>query len=148
MDLKKHLSDDLGAALKRRESIRAGCLRMLKAGVKNLEIEKGRDLEPSEIQSVASSMIKKGKEAIRDFERADRDDLVGKEEAWIRILYEYLPEQLGPAEIEAEVKQVIEEVGAEGPRDLGKVMKTAMARLAGKADGKEVSETAKRLLNA
>ncbi len=148
MDLKRTIGEDLNAAMKQRDRGRVDCLRLLKTGVKNMEIEKGRELEDAEIQAIVSSMIKKGKEAIQDFETAKRDDLVEKEEAYVRILHEYLPEQLGPEEIEAVLKQIIAETGAEGPRDLGKVMKTAMAELAGKAPGKAVSETAKRLLSA
>jgi hypothetical protein len=148
MELKRRINGDLTAAMKKRDRVRTDCLRMLKTGVKNMEIEKGRELEDAEIQVVVASMIKKGKEAIQDFRKATRTDLVEKEEAQVRVLYEYLPEQLEPEDIEAVLKQVIAEVGAEGPRDLGKVMKAAMAKMAGKAPGREVSETAKRLLSA
>lgn len=148
MDMKRRIQNDLSEAMKRRDQVRVDCLRMLKAGVKNMEVEKGRDLEASEIQAVVSSMIKKGKEAIQDFQKADRDDLVEKEEAGVAVLYAYLPEQLSSQDIEEVLKQVISEVNAQGPRDLGKVMKAAMPRLSGKAQGKEVSETAKRLLES
>ncbi|HDZ91792.1 MAG TPA: GatB/YqeY domain-containing protein, partial [Deltaproteobacteria bacterium] len=114
----------------------------------NQEVEKGRELTDEEVQSLVSSMIRKGKEAAGEFRKGGREDLALKEEQEIQILYQYLPQQLTPEKIEETVREVMAEVSAEGPRDMGKVMKAAMARMAGKAQGKEVSEIARRLLTS
>jgi uncharacterized protein YqeY len=119
---------------------------MLKTAIKNVEIEKGRSLTDEEIQSIIVSSIKKGKEAAEEFKKGNRKDLVEKEEEGVRILYGYLPEQLSREEIEDHIKQIIAELKAEGPRDIGKVMKAAMQKMSGKVQGKEVSEIAKKLL--
>ena len=90
---------------------------------------------------------KAGQEAAKEFSKGDREDLAAKEEEEIKILYSYLPEQLEPDEIERILKETISELSAESPKDLGKVMKTAMARMAGRAQGKEVNEMARKLLS-
>ena len=148
MSLNQKIAEDLKQAMKAKESLRLSCLRMLKAALKNLQVEKGRELDEEEIQSVISSMIRKGKEAAKEFRSGNREDLAVKEEQEIDILYEYLPQQLTPKQIEANVREIISELSAEGPRDMGKVMKAAMARMSGLAQGKEVTEIAKKLLTA
>lgn len=140
------IAEDLKQAMKSKNSFRLSCLRMLKAALKNLQVEKGHELNDEEIQSVISSMIRKGKEAAQEFRRGGREDLAQKEEQEIGILYEYLPQQLTPEQIEATVRELISDLSAEGPKDMGKVMKMAMTRMAGQAQGKEVSEITKRLL--
>ena len=133
--------------MKARDTTRVSCLRMLKTSLKNKQVvEKGRELEDEEIEAIISSLIRKGKEAAGEFRRGGRDDLAINEEQEINIFYEYLPQQLTPEEIEKTVREVISELSAEGPKDMGKVMKTAMARMAGQAQGRDVSETAKGLL--
>jgi uncharacterized protein YqeY len=147
MSLKEKIDEDFKGALKSKEASRVSCLRILKASLKNTEVEKGRNLKDEEIQAVISSLIRKGKEAIQEFKKGGRDDLVGKEEQEIKIFYGYLPQQLSPKDIEKVVKEVIAELDVTGPKDLGKVMKVAMARMTGQAQGKEVNEIAKRLLS-
>jgi hypothetical protein len=148
MNLIEQITNDLRAAIKNKEELRTSCLRLLKAAVINKEIEKGRgSLKDEDIQAVIASMIRKAKEAIEEFRKGAREDLASKEEAELKILYHYLPEQLNPAEIEQITKEVISELSANGSKDLGKVMKAVMARLGGKAQGKEVNEIAKRLLS-
>ena len=115
-----------------------------------LKIERsrrGRKINDEEIQSLISSLIKKGQEASREFRHGGREDLAAKEEAEVKILYGYLPEQLDREEIEKILEEIISELSPEGPRDLGKVMKAAMDRMAGKAQGKEVNEIARKLLS-
>jgi uncharacterized protein len=148
MTLNQTIADDLKEAMKAKDTLRLSCLRMLRAALKNLQVEKGHELDEDEVQSVVSSMIRKGKEAAGEFRGGGREDLALKEEAEIAILYQYLPQQLTPEEMEATLREVISELSADGPRDMGKVMKEAMARMAGRAQGKEVSEMAKRLLTA
>jgi uncharacterized protein len=144
--LVEEIAQSLKAALKARDEARVSCLRVLKAAVTN---EQGRRTEPlkdEDVQSVIQSLIRKGQEAAVEFRKGHREDMAAKEEAEVKIFSEYLPQQLAPAEIERVLKEIIAEVSASGPKDLGKVMKAAMGRLAGEVQGKEVNEIAKRLL--
>lgn len=147
MSLSQKIIDDLKQAMKAKDTSRISCLRMLKSAMKNKQVEKGDELEDQEIQNVISSLIRKGQEAAKEFRAGERPDLASKEEEEIKIFYGYLPEQLTPADIEKNLKEIISEISATGPKDLGKVMKAAMARMAGKAQGKEVNEIARRLLS-
>jgi uncharacterized protein YqeY len=147
MTLNQKIIEDLKNSIKARDKVRTSCLRMLKASLKNKQVEKGRELEEEEIQATISSMIRKGKESIKEFSKGDREDLALKEEEEISIFYEYLPQQLTPDEIEKTLKEVISELSAESPKDLGNVMKLAMSRMAGQAQGKEVNEIARKLLS-
>jgi len=146
MSLNQKIAEDLKEAMRAKNSIRLSCLRMLKTALKNLQVEKGRDLSDEEIQSVISSLIRKGKESAKEFRNGNREDLAVKEEKEIQIFYEYLPQQLTPEQIEATLRDIISELSAEGPKDMGNVMKAAMAKMAGQAQGKEVNEIARRLL--
>ncbi|MBW1722358.1 MAG: GatB/YqeY domain-containing protein [Deltaproteobacteria bacterium] len=147
MGLHEEITKDLKKAIKAKEELRISCLRMLKTALKNRQVELGRELTDTEIQTVISSLVRKGREAAEGFRKGGREDLAAKEEEEIQILHGYLPEQLDPGEIEKVVGEIIAELGATGPKDMGKVMKAAMARMTGKAQGKEVSEIAKRLLS-
>ena len=134
--------------MKQQDRLRLSCLRMLKTSLKNREVEIGRELNDEEIRSQISSLVRKGKDAIKGFKEGGREDLARKEEQELEIFYEYLPKQLATEEIETILQEVISELSAESPRDLGKVMKAAMARMAGKAQGKEVNEIARKLLSS
>jgi uncharacterized protein YqeY len=147
MSLAEQLAEDFKKALKSKDETRISCLRMLKASLKNEQVKKGKELNDEEIQAVVSSLIRKGQEAAEEFKKGSREDLAQKEEKEIAIFYGYLPEQLGSLEIEAMLKEIVDELSATGPKDLGKVMKVAMARMAGKAQGKEVNELARKLLS-
>jgi len=144
--LVEKIAHDLKEAIKTKDEFRVSCLRVLKAAVTN---EQGRRTEPlkdEDVQAVIQSLIRKGQEAAAEFRKGHREDIATKEEGEVKILSTYLPQQLAPAEIEKVLKEIIAEVSASGPKDLGKVMKAAMGRLAGKVQGKEVNEIAKRLL--
>ena len=147
MPLSQKIIEDLKQAMKAKNTSRISCLRLLKTALKNKQVEKRRELEDEEIQTVISSLIRKGQEAAKEFRGGNRLDLAAKEEEEIKILYEYLPEQLTPADIEKNLKEIISELSATSLQDLGKVMKAAMARMAGKAQGKEVNEIARKLLS-
>ena len=147
MILAQKIAEDLKTTMKLKDELRLNCLRMLKTAVKNRQIEKGSDLKDEEVQSVISSLIKKGIEASMEFRKAGRGDLADKEDREIKILYEYLPEQLSHDEIEKILLETIKELSAESQKDLGKVMKIAMARMSGKAQGREVNDIARRLLS-
>lgn len=146
MTLEQKITEDLKHAMKAKDEMTTSCLRMAKAALKNLRVEKGRDLSEDEVQGVLVSLIKKGREAAGEFRAGGRTDLAAKEEREVEIYYGYLPRQLSAAEVEAVVREVISELSAKGPGDLGKVMKAAMPKMAGRAQGKEVNDIAKRLL--
>jgi len=148
MSLNQRIAEDLKLAMKAKDSIRLSCLRMIRSSSKNLQVEKRRELTDEEIQAVVSSLIRKGKEAAKEFRNGNREDLALKEEKEVEIFYEYLPQQLTPEKIEENIRQIISELSAESPKDMGNVMKAAMARMAGQVQGKEVNEIVKKLLTS
>ncbi len=133
--------------MKAKDEMRLSCLRLLKTSIKHKQVEKGEELKDEDIETIISSAIRKGKEAAQEFNKGNREDLAAKEEAEIKILYDYMPKQLDSVEIEKIIKEIITELSIDSPKDLGKVMKAAMVRMAGKAQGKEVNEIARRLLS-
>ena len=145
MSLNQKIVEDLKAAMKAKDAARVSCLRMLKTSLKNLQVDKVRELTDEEIHAAISSSVRKSKEAAEEFRKGGREDLAIKEEHEIKILHDYLPQQLTPEEIEKTLREIIEEISASS-KDLGKVMKAAMARMAGQAQGKEVNEIARKLL--
>ncbi len=145
--LVEKIAQDLKDAIKAKDERRLSCLRVLKAAVTNEQGRRTQPLEEEDVQAVIQSLIRKGQEAVVEFRKGNREDIAAKEEGEVKILSGYLPQQLAPAEIEKALKEIIAEVSASGPKDLGKVMKAAMGRLSGKVQGKEVNEIAKRLLS-
>lgn len=144
--LVEKIAQDLKEAMKAKDEFRLSCLRVLKAAITN---EQGRRTEPlkdGDVLAVIQSLVRKGQEAAAEFRKGHREDAAVKEEGEVKILSGYLPNQLDPAEVEKVLREIIAEVSASGPKDLGKVMKAAMGRLSGKVQGKEVNEIAKRLL--
>jgi len=164
MTLKKQIKQNLEIALKGKKRVEVSTLRMLNAAILNKEKEKRYkiskekpELKPEkleeesqlidgEIIQVLQSEIKKRKEAILEFEKGERQDLVNKEKAEMDILQKYMPEQLSEEEIKKIVKTAIEKVGAKEPRDMGKVMGELMPKVKGRADGGIVSRIVKELL--
>jgi hypothetical protein len=147
MSLYDDITQDLTSAIKGRDTLRLSVLRGLKAAIKNKQVELRQDLNEDQIRGVISSEIKKRKEAIEVFNQGSRPDLADKEEAELKILSGYLPPQLSGEEIKEILAHVIEEISASGPKDLGRVMKSAMPKLAGRADGREVNQLARELLS-
>lgn len=147
MTFYEKISSDLKTALKSKQDLRVSCLRMLKTALKNKQVESGNELTEQEEQTVISSLIRKSQEAAKEFRQGGRDELAIKEEEEAKILYEYLPAQMDQAEIESTLREIIAELGVTGPKEMGKVMKVAMGKMAGKAQGKEVSEIARKLLS-
>jgi uncharacterized protein len=146
MSLHQKITDDLKTAMKARDEARVSCLRMIKASLKNLQVEKGRELEEEEILATISSAVRKAQEAIEEFRKGGREDLALKEEQEIKIYQSYLPQQLSSEAIEKILREIIDELSAKTSRDIGKVMKAAMNKMAGQAQGKEVNEIARKLL--
>ncbi len=148
MTLAERLDAAFKEALKGRQEVAVSTLRMLRTAVRYREVELKRSLNEAELQGVIASQGKQRREAVAEYLKAGRPDLAAKEEEEIKVLLSFLPPQLTADELEAEVAAVIAEVGAAGPKDLGKVMKNAMVRLGGRADGKAVQEIVKRRLGA
>jgi uncharacterized protein YqeY len=142
------LSKDLADAMRSRDQARLSALRLLKAALVNREVDKGRPLEDHEVRQVIATLIKQRREAIEQFARGGRGDLVDKETAELRVLESYLPPAADERTIERAVDEAIEETGASSLKDLGRVMKAAMARLAGSTvDGRLVNELVRRKLS-
>jgi hypothetical protein len=134
-------------AMRRKDAPRLSALRMLKAAFMNRAIEKGHDLDDGEATQVVSSLVKQRKDSIEQFQKAGRQDLVDKETAEIAVLEAYLPPAADPAAVERAVSDAITETGASAPKDMGRVMKAALAKLAGQnVDGKTVNELVRKKL--
>jgi uncharacterized protein len=146
--LLQEIEDNFKKSLKDQDKIRLSALRMLRTAIKNKEVEKRGKLEDLEIIAILKGMIRQGKESIEQFEKGGRSDLSEKEKAEIAIYAAFLPVQATEAEIEAAIIQVIGEVQPSGLKDLGKVMKGAMARLAGRADGQTIQAMVKQKLSS
>jgi uncharacterized protein len=149
MSLIEQIQKDITEAMKAREEHRLSCLRMVKAALKNKEIEKMSALDDKESQQVLSTLIKQRKDSIEQFTKGGRQEMADKEAAEIKIIEAYLPKAAGEAEIVAGVKAVIAEMGTPTMKDMGTVMKNAMARFAAaglRVDGKIVSDAVKKEL--
>lgn len=149
MSIVQRVEQDLVAAMKARRELRLSVLRMMKSALKLKQVELARPLEDSEAQATLRTLVKQRHESAEQFRKGGREELAAKEEAEIKIVEEYLPAAASDEEIAAAVSAAIAETGASGAKDLGKVMKSAMTRLAGKnVDGKRVNEKARALLGA
>jgi len=149
MSLKERIVKDMTAAMKSKEAARLSTLRMMKAAVQNREIEKGKPLTDEELTRALQSLVKQRRDSVEQYERAGRAELAEKERAEIAVIEEYLPQAATREEIESAVEEAIAETGATSMKEMGAVMKSAQARLAGRnADGRTVSETVKRKLGA
>lgn len=146
MSLQERLMAEMKEAMKSGDSEKVSVIRMLRASLKNREIDRRRALTEQEIIETIASSIKQRRESIEEFKKGSRKDLVEKEEKEIAILQSFLPPQLTEEELEAKVRVTIEETGAKGIKDLGRVMKVLMPQVSGKADGKAVSDMVKTLL--
>lgn len=147
MTLEEQINEDLKTSMKSKNESRLSCLRFLKAALKNKQVEKMGKLEDDEIRSVIFSLIRRATDSVSEFRQGGREELAAKEEKEIEILSGYLPKQLSLEEIEGIIRETISELSAQGPKDIGKVMKAAMNRMTGRAQGKEVNDIAKRLLS-
>jgi hypothetical protein len=146
MSLKDKLFEDLKQAMRQGEERRKEAIRMVRAAITNAEIDKQRELGDQEVQAIIAKEIKQRQEAIELYKQGKRQDLVDEETAQIQALVGYLPQQMTQADIEAAARQVITELGATGPGQMGQVMRMLMDRLKGKADGKLINQVVKNLL--
>jgi uncharacterized protein YqeY len=149
MPIVEKVEKDLVAALKAQETLKLSVMRMMKAALMNKKVELGKAVDDPEALAVLRTLAKQRRESVEAFRKGRRDDLADKEEAEIKIVEAYLPAAASEEEIDAAVSAAIAETGASTAKDLGKAMKAAMARLAGKnADGKRVSEKVRAKLGA
>ena len=148
MALKDQLDADMKAAMKEKDALKLSVVRMLKSAIKYREIEAMKPLDDAGVQSVIASEIKRRRDSVEQYRQGGREDLASKEEAEIAILQSYLPAQLSPEELAKAVDAAIQRVGAQGPKDMGKVMKELQPEVQGKAEGKVVSELVKQKLAA
>jgi len=146
MNLKDKLTEDLKQTMQQRDELGRSTLRLVMAAIKNAEIEKRHELEEGELLAIIAKEAKQRRESIAEFERGGRQDLVDREKAELQILLAYLPKQLSREEIAAQARQIIAEVGATSPAQMGQVMRQLMPLMQGKADGKLVSQVVKELL--
>ena len=146
--LKQKLTDDLKQSMRGGDTVRRSVIRLLMASIKNAEIARQNALDDASILGIIAKEVKQRRESIEAYTHGNRPDLVAQEEAEMVILEGYLPQQMSREEIVTAARQVIAEVGAEGPRDKGKVMPKLVAELKGKADGQEINAVVTELLSA
>jgi uncharacterized protein YqeY len=148
MTLQEKIQSHLSDAMRSKDQLRLSVLRMMKTAVKNKEIEKMKPLEETEVIAVLNTLVKQRKDSVEQFRKGSREELAQKEEAEIKIIEEYLPAAASDDEIRHAVGEAVQETGAESMKDMGKVMKATMSRLAGKTvDGSRVSQLVKEKLS-
>lgn len=148
MSLKSQITEDMKAAMRAKDQGRLGAIRMLQAAIQRREVDERTELNDEQVLAVIEKMIKQGRDAIRQYEDGGRPELAEKEQNEIAIWEKYLPEQLSEAEVAALIAEAITESGADGVKDMGKVMGVLKPRLAGKADMGKVSGQVKIALSS
>ena len=146
MGLKERLDQDLKTAMREKAKLRLDTIRMLKSAIKYREIELMKPLDDAGVEGVVATEIKRRRDSVEQYKAGNRQDLADKEAAEIAILQAYLPQQLTEAELRAKVDEAVKKVGAQGPKDMGAVMKALMPEVQGKAEGKAVSDMVKARL--
>ncbi len=148
MLISEKIGNDFTEALKAGDRSRVSILRMVKAAIKNREIEKGSSLNDEEVLGILRSFVKRAHESIEQFSKAGRTELAEKEKTELGIIQGYLPQQIGEDEIRRIISDVVSGTGAAGPKDMGKVMKAVMEKIKGQADGKLVNSLVKESLES
>ncbi len=148
MSLKDQITEDMKSAMKAGEKDRLKVVRLIRAAIKQIEIDTREELDDAAVLTVLTKMVKQRRDSVEQFEKGDREDLAAIERAEILVLNDYLPEQLSAEELAALVDEIIQATGAEGIRDMGKVMGQIKAKASGRADMGAVSATVKERLNA
>ena len=148
MSISEKIAGDFKEALKTGNKSKLSVLRLIKSAMKNQEIEKRTLLTDEDVQAILRSYVKRSRESIEQFSKAGRAELVEKEKEELSIVQGYLPEQLEEDELRKIIKAIVEEAGASGPGDMGKVMKSVMAKLKGQADGRLVNTIVREMLEA
>jgi uncharacterized protein YqeY len=147
MQLRDKISKDLISAMKSKEAEKLSALRMMKAAIKNKEVEMRKELEDPQVLQVLMTMIRQRKDSIEQYNKGGRPDLSEKEAGEIKVIEQYMPAAVTEEEIRSVVELVIAETGAKSTKDMGMVMKACMARFAGRPiDGRQVNELVKSIL--
>jgi uncharacterized protein YqeY len=149
MSLKERLTEDMKQAMKDKEAgkLRLSVIRMVRANIKNVEIDSKQELSDDEVLNVVSKEVKMRRDSMEEFKKGNRLDLVESLEQEIDVLMKYLPEQLNETEVRTLVEQAVAEAKAVSPKDMGKVMAVLMPKVKGRADGKLVNTIVRELLN-
>ena len=147
MSLQNNIQSDIADAMRGKDPLRLGVLRMMKTAVKNKEVEKMKTLEEAEVLAVFNTLVKQRKDSVEQFRKGGREDLAQKEEAEIKVIEQYLPASASEEDIRRAIDEAIQETGAASMKDMGRVMKATQLRLAGKTvDGARVSQMVKEKL--
>ncbi len=146
--LKDRINNDLKQSMRSGDKLRLSVVRLVLAAIKNAEIARQATLEDTDVLGIIAKEARQRQESIEAFKQGNRQDLVSQEEAELAVLREYLPQQMSRGEIVEAARKIIQEVGAEGPRDKGKVMPKLVAELKGKADGREINAVVTELLGS
>lgn len=146
MTLKDKLKEDLKSAMKEKDTIRKNVVQLIKAGVLQVEKDSKVTLDDDGVLDVIAKQLKQRRDSLPEYEKSGRDDLISQLKREMDMLMEYLPPQLSHEELEAIVKQAVEETGAQSVKDMGKVMAAVMPKTKGRADGKEINRIARELL--
>ena len=147
-NISEQLGEDLKSAMRVGDAVRRSAIRMIRTAIKNAEIAQKKPLDDQGVVDILAREVRQRKESIAEFEKADRSDLVSKEQSELEVVLNYLPQQMSLAEITVEARNVIAKVGARGPADKGKVMGMLAPTLRGKADGREINEVVTKLLES
>lgn len=144
--LKEKLMEDLKSAMKNKEEVRKNTIQMVRAGILQIEKDKGIQVEDDKILEIIAKEVKTKKDALKDFEKAQRQDLIDQTNKEIEILQEYLPKQLTKEEIKEKLEKIISDLGATSMKDMGAIMKEAKTQMGASADGKTINEVAKEIM--
>ena len=144
--IKEKLLNDLKEAMKDKNLIRKNTIQMVRAAILQIEKDKGIEVEDDKILEIISKEVKSKKDVLKDFERAERQDLIDQTNQEISVLQEYLPKQLSREEIKSELEKIIAEIGATSMKDMGTIMKEAKAKMGASAEGKIINEVAKEIM--
>ena len=146
MSLKAQITEDMKTAMRAKDSVRLGTIRLLQAAMKQKEVDERIELDDAAVIAIVDKLIKQRKDSITQFEAGGRQDLADKEKSELAVLQVYLPARMSAEEVTAAVKAIVTELGASGPGDMGKVMGAVKSKLAGKADMGQVSAAVKAAL--
>ena len=144
--LKEKLMEDLKESMKNKDVIRKNTIQMVRAAILQIEKDKCIEVEDDKILEIISKEVKSKKDVLKDFEKAERQDLIDQSNQEISVLQEYLPKQLSREEIKSELEKIIAEIGATSMKDMGTIMKEAKAKMGASAEGKTINEVAKEIM--
>ena len=144
--LKEKLMEDLKEAMRSKNEIKKNTVQMVRAAILQIEKDKGIQVEDDRILEIIAKEVKSKRDALKDFEKAERQDLIDQTNQEIKVLQQYLPKQLSREEIKVELEKIIAEIGATTMKDMGAIMKEAKAKMGASADGKTINEVAKEIM--